>query len=76
LVNTMSEITNFFQKEAQVCRSLAQAAKQKRDREYWTGLAERWEELSRSPEPDEKPVRGRGRVGGSTRFVGPHSGAA
>ena len=72
LVNTMSEITNFFQKEAQVCRGLAQASKQKRDRDYWMGLAERWEELSRGPEIDDKLVRRRGRVGGRSKFVGPH----
>jgi len=65
----MAEITNFFQKEAQVCRSLAQASKQKRDRDYWTGLAERWEELSRGPEIDDKLARRRARVGGRSRFV-------
>jgi hypothetical protein len=41
----MSEVTDFFQKEAQECRRLAAAAIGKNDREYWLQLADRWEWL-------------------------------
>jgi hypothetical protein len=45
LVIAMSEMTDFFQKEAQGCRSLAAQAIGKNDREYWLRLAHRWEWL-------------------------------
>jgi len=43
----MSEMTDFFQKEAQECRRLAAQATKKKDREYWSRLAQRWEWLVR-----------------------------
>ena len=43
LVIAMSEMTDFFQKQVQECRRLA--AHGKNDREYWLGLAQRWEWL-------------------------------
>jgi hypothetical protein len=38
---------DFFQKEAQECRRLAAHATKKKDREYWSRLAQRWEWLVR-----------------------------
>jgi hypothetical protein len=49
----MSELNDFFQKEAQECRRLAAQARTKRDREYWMSLAERWQNMFRAPQPDE-----------------------
>jgi len=37
--------TDFLEKEAQGCRELAAQATQKKDREYWLRLAQRWESL-------------------------------
>jgi hypothetical protein len=45
LVIVMVELTDFFQKEAHECRTLAAKAVHKNDREYWLGLALRWEEM-------------------------------
>jgi hypothetical protein len=45
LVTTMLERFDFFQKQAEACRNLAAQAKRKNDREYWLGLAQRWEWL-------------------------------
>jgi len=45
LVIAMSEMTDFFQKQVQECRRLAAQASGKNDREYWLGLAQRWEWL-------------------------------
>ena len=44
-VIAMLEMIDFFQKEAQECRSLAAKAVHKDDREYWLRLAQRWEEI-------------------------------
>jgi hypothetical protein len=42
----MTEMADFFQKEAQQCKRLAAQASGKKDREYWSDLAERWESLA------------------------------
>jgi hypothetical protein len=55
-------MTNFFQKEAEECRRLAAGATQKKDREFWLGLAQRWESLQRDaskPEGDHSGPLGR-----------------
>jgi len=41
----MAEMIDFFQKEAQECKRLADWASAKNDREYWLHLAQRWESL-------------------------------
>jgi len=41
----MAETIDFFQKEAQECKRLADQATAKKDREYWLHLAQRWESL-------------------------------
>jgi len=41
----MHEMTDFFQKEAQECKRLAAGATKKKDREFWLGLAQRWDGL-------------------------------
>jgi hypothetical protein len=43
----MAEMIDFFRKEAQECRRLAAQATKKKDREYWSRLADRWEWLAR-----------------------------
>jgi hypothetical protein len=52
LVIAMLERTDFFQKEARECKKLAAQAPKKNDREYWLGLAQRWESLLQ-PASDE-----------------------
>jgi hypothetical protein len=55
LVIAMLEVTDFFQKKAQECRSLAAGATKKKDREFWLGLAQRWEWLLQpGAAPDEE----------------------
>jgi len=50
----MQEMTDFFQKEAHQCRRLADRATAKKDREFWLGLAQRWDGLLKpSGTPDE-----------------------
>lgn len=46
LVIAMTEILDFFQKQAQECRRLAAKATKKNDRDYWLRLAQRWEWLA------------------------------
>jgi hypothetical protein len=41
----MTEMIDFFQKQAHTCRNLAAQATKKNDREYWLHLAQRWEWL-------------------------------
>jgi hypothetical protein len=54
----MPEMTEFFEKEAQECRRLAAGATQKKDREFWLQLAQRWEWLLRpSDGPKVERVR-------------------
>jgi hypothetical protein len=56
----MSEMAEFFQKEAQECRKLAAAATTKTDRAYWLRLAHGWEQLIQTRQhggPDPKAVR-------------------
>jgi hypothetical protein len=48
----MDEMADFFQKESQECKRLAAQATGKTDREYWLGLAQRWESLLQ-PASDE-----------------------
>ena len=58
LVIAMLERIDFFQKEAQECRKLAAQATRKNDREYWLGLAQRWERmLQPGSMPDEAEPR-------------------
>jgi hypothetical protein len=52
----MSEMTDFFQKEAQECRRLAAQATGKNDREYWLRLAQRWEWLVQPQKNDVAQV--------------------
>jgi hypothetical protein len=42
----MVELIDFFQKQAQECRSLATQVRGKDDLEYWLRLAQRWEWLA------------------------------
>jgi hypothetical protein len=50
----MIHTTDFFQKEAQECRTLAVRATKKKDREFWLSLAQRWEWLLQpGSAPDE-----------------------
>ena len=41
----MAEMIDFFQNEAQECRKLAARATEKKDREFWLRLGQRWEWL-------------------------------
>ena len=41
----MLETTDFFQRQAEECRILAERARDKNDKEYWLHLAQRWEWL-------------------------------
>jgi hypothetical protein len=54
------EPNDFFENQIKQCRSQAQSAGNKTDREFWLGLAHRWERLSQPAhegdiEADEKP---------------------
>jgi hypothetical protein len=56
----MSELADFFHKEAQECRRLSVQARTKNDREYWLRLAQGWEQLiqpKQGPDPDFRAVR-------------------
>jgi len=54
LVIAMQEMTDFFQKEAQECKGLAAGAIKKKDRDFWLGLAQRWDGLLKpTSTPDE-----------------------
>jgi hypothetical protein len=44
---TVMKMTDFFENQAEECRRLAAQASGKRDREYWLGLAQRWERITR-----------------------------
>jgi hypothetical protein len=54
----MLEVTDFFQKKAQECRSLAAAATQKKDREFWQALAQRWDGLLQPGGPPDEADKG------------------
>jgi hypothetical protein len=41
----MIEKNEFFRDQFEQCRSLAERARNKTDREFWLRLAQRWEEL-------------------------------
>jgi len=43
----IAEMIDFFQNQARECRRLSAQASEKNDREYWLGLAHRWEWLFR-----------------------------
>jgi hypothetical protein len=45
VVIAMPAMTEFFQREAKECRSLATRANDKNDRDYWLRLADLWEAL-------------------------------
>ena len=53
----MLEPNDFFQNQVKQCRSQAESAANKRDREFWLQLAHRWERLLRPAhmEADQKP---------------------
>ncbi len=55
----MLEPNDFFENQVKQCRSQAESAANKKDREFWLQLAHRWERLSqpgeRSSEADQKP---------------------
>jgi hypothetical protein len=51
----MQEMTDFFEKEAQECKRLAAGATKKTDREFWLGLAQRWDGLLKPDEAHERP---------------------
>jgi hypothetical protein len=56
----MLEPKDFFQNQIKQCRSQAESAASKRDREFWLELAHRWERLSQPGraghiEVDKKP---------------------
>jgi hypothetical protein len=58
VVIAMLETADFFQKQAQECRSLAAWARDKNDKEYWLRLAQRWEWLmQQSAGPKLESVR-------------------
>jgi hypothetical protein len=44
----MLETTEFFQDQIKQCRSLATMSINKGDRDFWTWLANRWENLLRA----------------------------
>jgi hypothetical protein len=66
----IAEITDFFRKEAQECRTLAAQATAKNDREYWLRLAHGWEWLLQQNNGTEtaQPLR-RGRSVLERRFA-------
>ena len=55
----MLEPNDFFQNQVKQCRSQAESATNKKDREFWLQLAHRWERLSQPGrgdiEADQKP---------------------
>jgi len=55
----MLEPNDFFQNQVKQCRSQAESAANKRDREFWLQLADRWERLLRAGsagiEADQEP---------------------
>ena len=57
----MLEPNDFFQNQVKQCRSQAESATNKRDREFWLQLAHRWERLlqPRHIEANQKPSFGR-----------------
>jgi hypothetical protein len=67
----MIEKNDFFRDQIEQCRSLAERARNKTDREFWLRLAQRWEALWGAKQPEShgsgtEPVRKR-RYG--TRFT-------
>jgi len=44
----MLEPNDFFQNQIKQCRSQAESAANKKDREFWLQLAQRWERLSQA----------------------------
>jgi hypothetical protein len=58
----MLEPNDFFENQVKQCRSQADSAPTKKDREFWLQLAHRWEKLLPSQPPkaaEVKMVRGR-----------------
>jgi hypothetical protein len=53
----MLEPNDFFQNQIKQCRSQAESAANKKDREFWLQLAQRWERLSQAggAGTEEKP---------------------
>jgi len=70
LVVVMRDTNEFFEGKAQECTALANAARNKTDREFWLRLARRWEEMQqprrRKRTQAEGPVR---RKYGLSRFT-------
>jgi plasmid stabilization system protein ParE len=50
MVRGMLEPTDFFQDQIRQCRNLAARANNKSDRDFWSRLANRWENLLRAQE--------------------------
>jgi hypothetical protein len=53
----MLEPNDFFENQIKQCRSQAQTAAKKSDREFWLQLAHRWEALSQGHKDAEVPKR-------------------
>jgi hypothetical protein len=51
----MLEPNDFFENQIKQCRSQAQTAAKKSDREFWLQLAHRWEALSQGRKDAEVP---------------------
>ena len=53
----MLEPNDFFQSQVKQCRSQAESAANKRDREFWLKMAARWEGLFKTRQNGDEPVR-------------------
>jgi hypothetical protein len=53
----MLEPNDFFQNQVKQCRSQAESAANKRDREFWLKMAARWEDLFKTRQNGDEPVR-------------------
>src|SRR5215472_11970596 len=53
----MLETTDFFEQRIEECRSSAAQSRSKNDREFWLGLAARWEGLLKTRQSGNELVR-------------------
>ena len=72
VLQVIMQTNDFFQEEIRRCRSQAERAENKADRDFWLRLAQRWEDLVRARQENsknvgKKPVRRA--TFGHTRFV-------
>jgi len=66
----MLEPNDFFQTQVKECRSQAERATNKIDREFWLKMARRWETLLQQRKQDvATPKTARGFRNGRSRFV-------